>query len=144
MPSGVNFRRAVERTGRSVLQPHGFNLSPGKDSGILAYLRPWRGDFLQGIGAYTIRGAAFGVDVGLVRKGLDFGYALPWESGMWKQTGLRQQLGLLDPEPPDDRVYHYSDQKSLEAELERVFQLALRLGPPVWERFGRRLLEETR
>jgi len=143
------FGRAVQKIGRTVLEPLGFRFHNDSEPGMGAYsfLKSWKGGFDQGIGLYpSLRSRAFYVELGVTRDNRFF-WANFTEAGVWRDVGLRTRLGQLvlaeglkvDPDRRDSAPYH--DQSSLEDALRISIEQALLHGPAVWDRFGKRLLE---
>jgi len=134
------FGRAVQKIGRTVLEPLGFRFQNDSEPGMGAYsfLKSWKGGFVQGIGLYpSLRSRAFYVELGVTRDNR-FYWANFTEAGVWRDVGLRTRL-RVDPDRRDSAPYH--DQSSLEDVLRISLEQALLHGPAVWERFGKRLLE---
>src|SRR5256885_15590694 len=91
------FGRAVQKIGRTVLEPLGFRFHNDSEPGMGAYsfLKSWKGGFDQGIGLYpSLRSRAVYVELGVTLDNRFF-WADLTEAGVLRGLCLRTPLRPL-------------------------------------------------
>ena len=143
------FQSIVKDVGSELLVTGGFQFR-NEGEGFLAFWRPGKPGLIEGVAIYrSPKVIGFTVEIGVVPEGQKLSWAMPSDSGMWQEVGLRERLGALihgdrfKGNLLDRDFYRFEDEKSLRDQLQVAFAEVLRHGPDAWNRLSHRLRSES-